>query len=1230
MGSVVLARDRETGERVALKRLERADGVSILRFKNEFRALNDSSHPNLVKLYDLSSVEGEWLLAMEYVDGLDLLSYLRPASRPAPFELGDEGRPGLRVDRLWPAFLQLARGIRALHRIGVLHRDLKPSNVLVANDRVVLVDFGLVRELEHKETFSGSGGVCGTPEYMAPEQACGEKLTEAADWYAFGVVLYEALSGNLPFTERAFRVIRAKLERDAPLLVGIDAAIPTELCELCMALLDRDPARRPTGQEVEKFLAERTPAIPTEPPEPVVEAPLASEVMSRSRLSSFVGRARELEQLASALEQARASATTVVHVRGLSGAGKSALVERFLDGIDAHALSSDGQAPMVLRGRCYERESLPFKALDTVMDALAKHLAGLDAIQVAHLLPADIDVLARLFPVFERLETISALLDSGTPRASGAHVIRQRAEVALEELLARLAARRPVVIWIDDLQWGDLDSARLLRGWIEHFDKIPVLLILSYRSDEQTSSPCLSFLLERSSEGELAAASARVIDVGELGGDDVRALCRSQLDEVELETDAHFDRIVQEAQGSPYYALQLTGLARAKLLRGDADLATLSVTALVAELGALLSGEAKRLLAILAVAGRPMASGLALAVAGIRRGGRYQVHTLRVLNLVRTRDPAGEQLLEVYHDRVRESVCGTLNREQLKRIYDGLFSQLERGIVKDPDWLHALATGAGDEHRIRKYGRAAAERAFAALAFERATVLFEECIALTEPSDPERRALFCKVAEAAACSGHGQKAAAAYLEVARLESPEQAVPFKRLAASHLLRCGRFAEGLALLSEVLTVMGEGIPETNAGLVATLLWERTRARFRGVTFVERAAEEVDPALIERIDLFDDLRAETTPIEPLTSAVFQARHLRCALQAGEPQRVVAALGGQALSEATRGTPRSAAAADRLLAAADSLAERLGTPRALASVYGHRALVAFALGRVKEVLEPAARANQLIKEHMTVDGHYYQRLALVSVRLGALVGLAEFDLLRTELADSLAEARATDNRSALLQLALVETVVDEANARPERSLPRLAERRAELPEGRFSMYHVVHMLATLWAACATGRYEVGLACLETEWAVYRRSAAYHVAFLRAAAHGLRSRLFLHQYAADRKARHVLPLIDRDMRELAKLERLGNASYRRRAKARLDVMRGDLEAALDGFRQSEAAFERTGIAVDAARDRYAAGLIVGGDEGATLRSEAVALVRSKGAVDPVALLVSQLPELSQ
>jgi hypothetical protein len=1229
MGTVVLARDRETGERVALKRLEHADGGSILRFKNEFRALGDSSHPNLVKLYDLSCIEGDWLLAMEYVDGTDLLSYLRPAPPVSPFDQGDQSRHGLRIDRLWPAFLQLSRGIRALHRIGVLHRDLKPSNVLVANDRVVLLDFGLVRELDGKETNSSAESVCGTPEYMAPEQACGETLTEASDWYAFGVVLYEALVERLPFPERGFRAIRAKLEREAPAL-DVAPAISRELRELCMALLDRDPAKRPSGADVARFFGEHAPATPTEPPEPPVEDALATEVMPRSRLSRFVGRSREVGELTSALADARANAMTVVHVRGLSGAGKSALVERFLEIVEAEAISPDAPAPLVLRGRCYERESLPFKALDSVVDALAQHLTGLNAVQVARLLPADFDELARLFPVFDRVETIRAHLAATLARPRSAQEIRLRAEVALQELLARLSAQRPVVIWIDDLQWGDLDSARLLRGWIERMGAIPVLLVLSYRSDETASSACLRFLLESRRDGDPDAARSHVVDVRELDGDDVRALCRGQLDELGSDSDALFDRVVNEAHGSPFLALQLTALARAKLLRGEQDLATLSVAALVEQLGGLLSGEAKRLLAILAVAGRPMPTRQALAVAGIRRGGSHQIHTLRALNLLRTRDPAGEQLLEVYHDRVRESVCGTLTRDDLKRIYDALFAQLEKGLVKDPDWLHALATGAADRERTLLYGRAAAERAITTLAFERAIALFEQCVALTPSSDHGRLGLFCKIAEAAACSGHGRKAADAFLAASRLANAEQAVEFKRLAASHLLRCGRFTEGQALLTEVLGAMGEAVPERNGALVATLLWERLRSRLRGLEFVERAPEDVDPALIARTDLLDDLRAEITPIDPLKSAVFQARHLRCALDAGEPYRIVDALGAQALAVATRGTARSAAEADRLLARAGVLGERHGTPRTLASLYGHRALVAWTLGRAKEVLEPAARANQIILEHLSVENHYYQRLALASARLGALSGLNEFELLRTELAATLAEAHATENRTTLLQLTLVETIVDEINGKPERSPPRLAEQRAELPEGRFSIFHVLHMLATLWASCATGGYELGLACLEQKWPVYRRSAAYHIAFLRQAAHALRSRLLLHQYAMDRTASHVLPIIERDVQALAKLERLGSANWRHRVKARLDVIRGDTEAAVAAYRRSEAAFDKNGAVVDAARDRYAIGLIVGGDEGALLCSDAEALVRSKGAVDPVTLLTSQLPELAR
>src|SRR5690348_16297937 len=138
---------------------------------------------------------------MEYLNGPDLEGYLAGDQAPGP----EIGRPPLDLasaagHRALTTFHQLARGIHALHQAGMLHRDLKPSNVMVVEDRVVVLDFGLVRELDASAPkVTEEGGSAGTPTYMAPEQIGATELTAAADWYAFGVMLYEAVAGLLPF-----------------------------------------------------------------------------------------------------------------------------------------------------------------------------------------------------------------------------------------------------------------------------------------------------------------------------------------------------------------------------------------------------------------------------------------------------------------------------------------------------------------------------------------------------------------------------------------------------------------------------------------------------------------------------------------------------------------------------------------------------------------------------------------------------------------------------------------------------------------------------------------------------------------------------------------------------------------------------------------------------------------------------------------------------------------------
>jgi serine/threonine protein kinase len=149
-GVVYQVHDRVRQAVVALKHLRQMDPAAIYRFKQEFRVLCDVTHPNLVTLYELLLDRGQWLLTMELVDGPNIRDYLRAA--PA---------------RVRSAFTQLAQGICALHARRIVHRDLKPSNVLVSGDeRVVILDFGLVAELSPTATSGSVHTLVGTPAYM--------------------------------------------------------------------------------------------------------------------------------------------------------------------------------------------------------------------------------------------------------------------------------------------------------------------------------------------------------------------------------------------------------------------------------------------------------------------------------------------------------------------------------------------------------------------------------------------------------------------------------------------------------------------------------------------------------------------------------------------------------------------------------------------------------------------------------------------------------------------------------------------------------------------------------------------------------------------------------------------------------------------------------------------------------------------------------------------------------
>ncbi len=456
-GIVYRVLDGERNLQVALKRLLRCDPGSLLRFKNEFRLLADLIHPNLVQLYELFGEGRDWFFTMELISGVDFLSYVRPAGNIVSW------------DHLREALYQLATGVQTLHSSGRLHRDLKPSNVLVeAGGRVVILDFGLVRTFEAdsaEQTFT----LAGSPAYMAPEQAAGRAISQAADWYAVGVMLFKALTGLLPFTGAWNEILEGKQRRSAPRPRDFVTHVPQDLDEACHSLLQRDPALRAPGKDI-------------------LHARGTQDTRDTSRVDEFIGRHVELRIMHRYFATVTAGRGQTVLVRGHSGIGKTSFLVKFL-----RDLRCERPDVIVLRGRCRESESMAYKALDPIVDELVKYLRHLPESAGSALLPRSPELLRRLFPVFSDLELLAAFPDK-LQEDPDEQQLRRRAFEALRELFGRMSDRRPVVISIDDVQWGDLDSLAFLTDLVLPPNAPALMLILAFRSESAADNPVLQIL----------------------------------------------------------------------------------------------------------------------------------------------------------------------------------------------------------------------------------------------------------------------------------------------------------------------------------------------------------------------------------------------------------------------------------------------------------------------------------------------------------------------------------------------------------------------------------------------------------------------------------------------------------------------------------------------------------------------------------------------------------------
>ena len=1244
-GVVYEAFDRSLGSDVALKALLSMDPAALYAFKQEFRALADVAHENLVGLHELFFDDGRFYLTMELVRGVSFLRYVRPgrearsdasaitlpplptAQRAMAAELatavtldissavpagphgtlamttlpmdGDtQTRPPLRqpdgegdldVERLRQSLVGLARGVAAIHQTGRVHRDLKPSNVLVSLDgQVKILDFGLVGSFE--SLARDRVLVVGTPAYMSPEQATGASGDGSSDWYSVGVMLYEALTGVVPYLFEGTTIedlLYAKHLVDPPDPRAIAPGAPADLSELALRLLTRDPMARAGAEEIFRVTHAARETSPSAPP------------TTRGARPNFVGRTREIVAMREAFEASvRENQLVVLHVHGTSGMGKSDLVRHFLDAL------AEERAPIVLEGRCHEREWVPYKAFDGAIDALARFLGEIDPEDRGSLLPPGLSSLARLFPVLGRLAE-----DGSEPEAPDPHELRRRAFEALRRLFGNLAETRPVVLYLDDVQWADTDSAALLEALLAA-PAPKLLLVASYRTEEARGSELVGRL--PSIRAQAPGIEAREVVVGPLATEDAEALAVSILGEDGDEAQRVAARIAREAAGSPFFVQEL-----ARYLLAGHTSEGLDMRGVVAARVALLPPSARLVLEIVSTAGRPLEPVLIKEAAAL--GDEENSRALAVLraeHLLRAKGGRDEARVEPYHDKIRESVVQGLEDVVLRDHHRALGHAMESMSNADPEALAMHFRTAGEPSRARAYMERAAERAERVLAFDRAATLYRLALELAEPADVG--VLELRLGDALAKAGRGAEAAKVFLSAATKLDERPALVARQRAVEHFLRAGHTDEGLTAAQALLPAVGLSYPDTPRRAFVNVAVARVKQRFRGYEFQEKTEDAIDPAVLHRIDLCWSIGNGLGGVDTIRGADFQARHLALALEAGEPYRIARAFSWEAVLRGIAGGSKNIAEARDLAARAEAIALRIGHPHALAWSCAGKALAAHNNYEFRDAIVLCERTIALFREACSniaweIASMYAWWLCTALYYVGDLRAL--FDLLpRCQ-----SEAEALGDRymeTALGVLMMPVSLI--LQGRPEEA--RVSADRA-LSRWTTLGYHSMHwgsLYSNVHASLYLGEGSRAYATLQGQ------VGAVHAAMMPRTAKSVRVRLFdMLARTALARAREVSnpePLLREAVSIADRLEQERSNWSDGCAlgiRAAVFVRRGDVDRALVYLARSRSSFRRSDMELFARLVERRMGELEGGEGGRARLTEVDAWFREQGVPRP-------------
>jgi hypothetical protein len=783
---------------------------------------------------------------------------------------------------------------------------------------------------------------------------------------------------------------------------------------------------------------------------------------------------------------------------------------------------------------------------------------------------------------------------------------RTRAIDALRALLAGVGERRPLLLWIDDYQWADLDSQQLISALLRGSEPLRVLFVLS----EDMPQDYLHSPLPGAHE---------VIAVTSLTPQAARAL-GAQLGERAARSGP--------ALHAPYYRdaspLLIQERVRYALSFGE-PAADLELPALIEARVRMLPNEARRVLEIVCACYDPLPQEVCERASGLSRAAfSRQLAALRIGAMVRSFSAGGEDLLAPSHRLVADALESRvqLARPQIHAMVAGALSAREQSRASARLLRHQQESG--DLRSAAASTLAAAQEAERALSFQRCAELLALGAALQPASRDEAGAqLLARLGEAYSNAGWSLAAAGVYREAAQLAKGADPIHMHQRSIEHYLRAAEHGQGLEALDELLGSFGLMMAKSSRGAFLSLLARRALVRLRGYGFRESSEGQVPVSELRYIDALWSTGVRLVMVDMMRGAELLARAMSAALQAGEPQRVARSLCTEAwmLLGYKRG---HIARLERIVESARRLVERQPAPL----LDGHLRL-AEAMLAVGRFALPEAYAHfrdaELVLRAECTDVAWEVRMSQV-YQVIALTQLGRFAEVAIKYESSTHEARERGDLWGHAQLKTIGAVgVKLVRDLPNEAAEELREAVVHWEDSRdLHLQHVTSLLASTYIDLYRGSPRA-LDGLEEKWPRLKRNFFLFVRFPRTNLLELRGRAQI-LVAKRQKDPALLRGAEADARALLSQDEGPEHGLARMLLAGVAAQRGQQERALELLRASINDLETHGLELWSLPGRYVLGRLLGGDAGRELRAQARDTLLTRGVVNVGRMVAAMLP----